>query len=420
MQMEIEVFQCPQCGGSLEGVTETGFYSCPYCSSKMKVTLFAPDPNLRPDGRTAIFDSSTGSELCYIKLARGWKATGAVASEMQSANWPFTMRVCARSPDQSVRIDYCSGVSFKEIVACPYARHIEGGYDQTDMMPMRKLQSHIQYADDFMTRSVPGGTKISLLETRPFAKRPPEDFEAKRNELYQGTINKIRYSTPPGMRSSVDKVVYEGITRIYDFEENGQEMRQAVTTFVSGVQISFSAPMMIFGGTSKFMFWDVPYVLTLKASTGTFEQNYENLVMFCSTMQASPRMADLITQERNRIMGYLADRQQRDFEAHQELMRQQQASFDAYNQAWFDRSDITHKSFRSASAAGQSQEDRNSDIVSEGIRGVNTYIRPDGTEVEYSVVNDAVYANANDSHDTFAPQGREFASCDWVEMKKKY
>ena len=213
---------------------------------------------------------------------------------------------------------------------------------------------------------------------------------------------------------------YEGITRIYDFEENGQEMRQAVTTFVSGVQISFSAPMMIFGGTSKFMFWDVPYVLTLKASADDFEQNYENLIMFCSTMQASPRMADLITQERNRIMGFLADRQQRDFEAHQDLMRQQQASFDAYNQAWHARSDSMHNSFRSTSAAGQSSQERSSDMVSEGIRGVNTYIRPDGTEVEYSVVNDAVYANANDSHDTFAPQGREFASCDWVEMKKKY
>jgi hypothetical protein len=57
---------------------------------------------------------------------------------------------------------------------------------------------------------------------------------------------------------------------------------------------------------------------------------------------------------------------------------------------------------------------------SEANRGVNTYIRPDGTEVEYSVVNEAAFANANDSHDTFATQNRDFASCDWVEMKKKY
>ena len=222
------------------------------------------------------------------------------------------------------------------------------------------------------------------------------------------------------MRSSVDKVIYEGISRIYAFEENGKEMRRAVTTLVSGVQISFSAPMMIFGGTSNFLFWDVPYVLTLKASADAFEQNYENLVMFCSTMQASPRMADLITQERNRIMGFLADRQQRDFQAHQDLMRQQQASFDAYNQAWHARSDSMHNSFRSTSAAGQSSEDRIFDMVSEGIRGVNTYIRPDGTEVEYSVVNEAAFANTNDSRDTFATQDKAFESCNWVEMKKKY
>ena len=137
-------------------------------------------------------------------------------------------------------------------------------------------------------------------------------------------------------------------------------------------------------------------------------------------MQASPRMADLITQERNSIMGFLADRQQRDFEAHQDLMRQQQASFDAYNKAWHARSDSMHNSFRSTSAAAQSSEDRISDMVSEGIRGVNTYIRPDGTEVEYSVVNEAAFANTNDSRDTFATQDKAFESCNWVEMKKKY
>jgi len=101
-------------------------------------------------------------------------------------------------------------------------------------------------------------------------------------------------------------------------------------------------------------------------------------------------------------------------------MREQQAAFDAYNAAWRARSDETHLANRAAYAGRQASEDRISDIRSEGIRGVDTYIRPDGTEVEYSVINEKAYANVNDSRDTFATQSKDFESIDWVEMKKKY
>ena len=411
--MMIEVFKCPQCGGTLQDVTETGFYACPYCGSKMKVALYAPDPNLRPDGRTTIYDRNSGNELCYVKLGRGWKSSGFTISEMQSANWPFTLYVEAISPDQSARIDYRSGASFKEVIASSSGRHIEGGFDQAEKMPMRKLQNAAQFSDSFAVGSLRPGSQCSLLETREHSKIPPEDYEVKRNELYQSTAGRLRAMTPPGMRSSVDQAFYQGSTRIYDLIENGSQYRLAVTTIVNGVQISFSAPMMLFGGNNISIFWDVPYVLTLKSVPEVFEQNYENLIMFCSSMQASPTLSNMIIQERSRILGSMEQRQQADFQAHQQMLREQQAGFDAYNQAW-------HNSFRRSAAAAQSSSDRISDMVSEGIRGVNTYIRPDGTEVEYSVVNEAAFANANDSRDTFATQSKAFESANWVEMKKKY
>ena len=418
--MEIEIINCPQCGGALEEVTESGFYVCPYCKSKMKVTLSEPDPNLRPDGRTTIFDSNTGNELCYIKLASGWTASGTIVHEMQSANWPFSMHIHAASQDGTVLIYYRSGASYKEVISSNVMRHVEGGFDQTEKMPMRRLQSAALYADGFISEDAAKGTMVSLWEERPFSKTPPEDFEAKRSELYQSTLSRIRAMTPPGMSASVDKSIYEGCTRIYSFEEDGNEIRQAVTTIVNGVQISLGAPMMFFGGTSSYFFWDVPYVLTLKANADIFEENYENLVMFCSSMQASPMLFQMITQERQNILGAMQQHQEDAFQQHQKIMQEQQASFDAYNQAWFASSNRMHNASRSASAARQSSGDRISDMYSEANRGVNTYIRPDGTEVEYSVVNEAAFANVNDSHDTFATQSKDFASCDWVEMKKKY
>jgi hypothetical protein len=261
---------------------------------------------------------------------------------------------------------------------------------------------------------------VSLWEERPFSKIPPDDFEAKRSELHQNTLSRMRAMTPPGMSSSVDKSMYEGCTRIYSFQENGREIRQAVTTIVNGVQISFGAPMMFFGGTTRYLFWDVPYVLTLKANADIFEENYKNLIMFCSSMQASPMLFQMITQERQNILGTMQQHQEEAFQQHQKIMQEQQASFDAYNQAWYANSNRMHNTSRSASAVRQSSEDRISDMNSEANRGVNTYIRPDGTEVEYSVVNEAAFANVNNSSDTFATQSKDFASSDWVEMKKKY
>ncbi len=75
---------------------------------------------------------------------------------------------------------------------------------------------------------------------------------------------------------------------------------------------------------------------------------------------------------------------------------------------------------RQSAAAARSSEDRISDMRSEAIRGVNTYIRPDATEVEYSVINESAYAYVNDSRTTFATQSRAFASPDWVMMQRKY
>jgi hypothetical protein len=178
--------------------------------------------------------------------------------------------------------------------------------------------------------------------------------------------------------------------------------------------------MMFFGGMSTSVFWDALYVLTLRAPAEIFESQYENLVMFCSSMQSSPAVATRMIDERNRILGYLESRQRSEFEAHQRRMQEQQASFDAYNQAWHTRSDRSHQANRAAYSNRQASGDRMSDMQSEATRGVDTYIRPDGSEVEYSVVNEAAFANANDSRETFATQSKAFESMDWVEMKKKY
>ncbi len=415
-----EAINCPQCGGVLEAVSSSGFYTCPYCNSHIRVSFFEPDANLRPDGRTAVYDANTNAELCYIRLPRGWTASGQIRYEHQSLNWPFTLYVQAVSPHQDAMITYRSGSSYKEVIAGGFTQHQEGGFDQGEMMPMMRRRTAAQYADQFIVSQLPPGTQVRCFEERPLAKLPPEDYLFKQNELAKNTSNQLRATTPPGMFSSVDYAFYEGTTRVYAYGENGHEMLHAVTAVVNGVQLSYGSHMMLMGGKMSNLFWDVPYVVSMKTTASAFAQYYDDLVMFTSTMQASMPLLQQMDMERNQILMQLGRQQQNNFEAHQRMIREQQAAFDAFNRAWMANSERQHQSNRQSAANRRSSEDRISEMRSEAIRGVNTYIRPDGTEVEYSVVNESAYAYVNDSRTTFATQSHAFESPDWVRMQRKY
>lgn len=52
--MTIEVFLCPQYSGNLEEVHKSGYYTCPYCRTRMRINVYEPDPNTQPDGRRTI------------------------------------------------------------------------------------------------------------------------------------------------------------------------------------------------------------------------------------------------------------------------------------------------------------------------------------------------------------------------------
>lgn len=418
--MTTEAVTCPQCGGSLEAVVASGFYTCPYCGSRIRVSFYEPDPDLQPDGRTTVRDDAANADLCSVQLPFGWKAGGRIQYERQSLNWPFTLYVQAGSPQRDAIISYRSGSSFKEVIAGSFMRHQEGGFDQGEMMPMMRRRTAAQYADQFVASQLPQGVPFRFLEERALAKTPPEDYASKIQELLRNTSDQVRANTPPGMFSTVDHAFYEGTTRIYAYSENGHDMRKAVAAVVNGVQISFGSPMMFFGGKTTYVLWDVPYTVTLTATASAFDGHYDHLVMFLSTMQASLSLLQQMDRDRNQILTQLGRRQQDNFAAHQRMIQEQQAAFDAYNRSWTADSQHRHQAYRHSEAARQSSEGRMSDMRSEAMRGVNTYVRPDGTEVEYSVVNENAYAYANDSRTTFATQSHAFESPDWTPMQRKY
>jgi hypothetical protein len=64
-------------------------------------------------------------------------------------------------------------------------------------------------------------------------------------------------------------------------------------------------------------------------------------------------------------------------------------------------------------------EDRTRQNFSEAIRGVNTYQRPDGSEVEYSVGADRVFMRNGDPQSMRSAKYGEDVPFGWTELKKE-
>ena len=107
----------------------------------------------------------------------------------------------------------------------------------------------------------------------------------------------------------------------------------------------------------------------------------------------------------------------RQFQSWQQIHATQQAAFDSYNRSWWERTNASDAARRSAYQSKMASEQRMSDRYSEAVRGVNTYVRLDGTEVEVSVAYDRAYTN--NSGDTLGSNSAFEPSGNWTEMRHK-
>ncbi|MDO5328275.1 MAG: zinc ribbon domain-containing protein [Clostridia bacterium] len=171
--------------------------------------------------------------------------------------------------------------------------------------------------------------------------------------------------------------------------------------------------------------WDSFGVFLLQALPENFEAAYaDSFICFCSTYQVSRdfsrRIYDLQNQIVQNINSYTQQnlqQQRQNFENWQRINVSMQAAYDSYNQAWFDRINAHHQAFRQQSQQAFNGSYGGTGDFAEAIRGVNTYIRPDGTEVEVSVDYDRAFTNA--SGDTFGTNASRDTYDGWTEMRRK-
>ena len=170
--------------------------------------------------------------------------------------------------------------------------------------------------------------------------------------------------------------------------------------------------------------WDSYGVFILQTKPELFEEAFANeYACFCSTYQVSPEFSRRIFDMQGTILQNIANytqqniqQQQQSFAAWQRINQAQQAAFDSYNQAWWDRTNAHDAAFRQQSQQAFNQSSP-ADKFSEAIRGVNTYVREDGSETQVSVDYDRAFTNS--TGETFGTNSTQETFEGWTEMKRK-
>ena len=171
--------------------------------------------------------------------------------------------------------------------------------------------------------------------------------------------------------------------------------------------------------------WQSDGVFILHCLPQEFETAFHGAYTnFCSTFRLDDgikekifNMQTQIQQELSRHTQQRIDQMNRQFQSWQQIHATQQAAFDSYNQAWWNRTNASDAARRSAYQPKMAAESRRSGRYSEAVRGVNTYVRPDGSEVEVSVAYDRAYTN--NSGDTLGSNSAFEPGGNWTEMNKR-
>ncbi len=252
----------------------------------------------------------------------------------------------------------------------------------------------------------------------------------------------------------------KGLCRVYDLTANGLDFRFAVTTVLAAWKYQIAGIGGGFGDIGNALFGNSPLgkffgsnsQQTQQPQTGAFNDMPMNSVIewgsdglftmqcfpqefelafkgaytdFCSTFRLDNGIREKLYNMQSQILQDIArhtqqriDQMNRQFQSWQQIHATQQATFDSYNRSWWARTNSADAARRSAYQSRMASESSASDRYSEAVRGVNTYVRPDGTEVEVSVAYDRAYTNYSGdtlgSNSAFEPGGN------WTEMNRKY
>lgn len=421
--MSIEVIKCPACDGVLDYDGKSEFIKCAHCGNTLRLKFTG-----KPSAPSVMkfVDKSLNIPLASCALPDTYVPSGSLMPETASFTYPMPFR-CAAASKAGTAFSFYTGEAYCDDTKCPM---MSGPYatvvNQISKVKFRPFMDAEHYANFYINQFLKGGnmTNAYIIENRPF---PAAGYNRK-NAL-DGFIKYIDLQAQmAGNNALTGKMYYvEESCKVYEADV-GQMRFRIVVAFIMRA-FRYQIPSMyqmggllggMFGmgrsnasnGAAPGTFGDLPAnaaidwssfgIFTMFCPKDRFDQDYKDFETFVSTFEIDPYISresinmqhkmnmDIASYTRQNIA-----QQQANFQAMQQANRTLQEAYDSANQAWWSRSNAHHAQVMasSRSAFGESSADRISRMQSEAIRGVNTYVREDGTQVEVSVDYDHVYSN---------------------------
>ena len=455
--MSVELVNCPSCGASLDIDGAAEFVKCKYCGSTIRIQR----RSVNSDGSITLMDKATGMVIGAVRLPFGYQAVGLLQPNVSSYNYPFGVSASACS-DSGTAIGYFIGEGYTDRSKCPSLSGMYSqGLEQVSRVHYKNFMEIRQYIDGYasMYADSLGASRLKLSEERAMPLYEPFiETEALENYKRRVAFEKQRIGNA-GMVKDLGFYL-KGLCRIYDVTVNNTDFKLAISAVLEGWKYQLAGVgggvgdigNMLFGNSplgrllgkapsqpqqpyrrgafnempaNSVIEWQSDGVFTMHCLPHEFESTFKGAFTdFCSTLKLSDGIREKLYDMQAQILQDIArytqqrlDQMNRQFQSWQQIHATQQAAFDSYNRAWWNRTNYADSARRSAYQSRMAAEDRMSGRYCEAVRGVNTYVRPDGTEVEVSVAYDRAYTNYSGdtlgSNSAFKPGGS------WTEMHRK-
>lgn len=422
--MSVEVIRCPACNGTLDYDGKSEFIKCSHCGNTLRLT-FKNNP-VEPSFMR-FMDKDLNIPLASCGLPDTYKSVGSLMPA-NAASFAYPMPISCNAYNQYGTVfTFYTGESHTDDTKCPM---ISGPYatvvNQISKASFVPFMDAEKYANYYINQIIQGAkmTNAYFIENRSF---PATGYS--RQQTLNSYIKLIDLETQrSGTGPAPGRMYYvEESCKIYEVDVGQVKMRIAVAFILKATRYQMPNQYTmsnvlggIFGqrrsvksnGAAPGTFGDIPNngiiewavdgLFSMMCLKERFDTDYKDFEKFASTFRIDPYInsESFKKQEQMRldVAHYTQQniaQQQANFQAMQQANRALQEAYDSANQAWWNRSNAHHAQVMSSSVStfGESSSDRISRMQSEAIRGVNTYVREDGTQVEVSVDYDHVYSN---------------------------
>ena len=391
--------------------------------------------NASNDPRIVIRNDITGEPLAKMVVPEGWEARGLILNLFQGIDKPFMAQVLAKSKDGSSSILIRTGEMFLDVLEhfdrlMGSDKFVDGKMQKALPLVMARQIPFLNYMNAFLARNLQGAPLEAVADaTLPsVAGRHPElvrqqlqtkfDFQKSWDMSYPNPISEP-FLLSTNQASLLRKYRSGGRIIMLGMDLTSMEWEQRMTQNAvaygmvgvlamarkcRGHYVAWGSENIYFCSTDDAHENETAAAFMQMVSTFTFDN---------SVYQMKFQKAEEFNRQE------LAKNQmiQAQVQANQEQLRINQARL---QQTLADNSRAMSDMIMDSWNQKMASDSRISQARSEAIRGVNTYVRTDGSTVEHSVVSDHVYQNQyGDTVGVSGPAIDPSYIPDWTEIRRQ-